>query len=43
MEAGEYVPDGVTNSMVAARLVETDAANGFILDGYCARWRRWMN
>ena len=34
MEAGEYVPDEVTNSMVAARLAETDAANGFILDGY---------
>lgn len=34
MEAGEYVPDEVTNSMVAARLAEDDAANGFILDGY---------
>ena len=34
MEAGEYVPDEVTNSMVAARLAESDAANGFILDGY---------
>ena len=34
MESGEYVPDEVTNSMVAARLAETDAANGFILDGY---------
>lgn len=34
MEAGEYVPDEVTNSMVAARLGEGDAANGFILDGY---------
>lgn len=34
MEAGEYVPDEVTNSMVAARLAEADAANGFILDGY---------
>ena len=28
MEAGEYVPDEVTNSMVAARLAESDAANG---------------
>ena len=34
MEAGEYVPDEVTNSMVAARLAEQDAAAGFILDGY---------
>ncbi len=34
MEAGEYVPDEVTNSMVAARVAEPDAANGFILDGY---------
>ncbi len=34
MEAGEYVPDEVTNSMVAARLAEPDAAQGFILDGY---------
>ncbi|HPE12063.1 MAG: adenylate kinase [Actinobacteria bacterium] len=34
MEAGEYVPDEVTNSMVASRLAESDAAGGFILDGY---------
>jgi adenylate kinase len=34
MEAGEYVPDEVTNSMVADRLAESDAAGGFILDGY---------
>ncbi len=34
MEAGEYVPDEVTNSMVADRLAEADAAGGFILDGY---------
>lgn len=34
MDAGEYVPDEVTNSMVAARLAEPDAAQGFILDGY---------
>ncbi|MCU0299773.1 MAG: adenylate kinase [Candidatus Nanopelagicales bacterium] len=34
MEAGEYVPDEVTNSMVAARVAEPDAAQGFILDGY---------
>ena len=34
MESGEYVPDEVTNSMVASRLAEADAADGFILDGY---------
>ncbi|MFN8184788.1 MAG: adenylate kinase [Candidatus Nanopelagicales bacterium] len=34
MEAGEYVPDEVTNSMVADRLAQDDAAGGFILDGY---------
>lgn len=34
MNAGEYVPDEVTNQMVAARLSEPDAADGFLLDGY---------
>jgi len=34
MDAGEYVPDEVTNSMVADRLAADDAANGFLLDGY---------
>jgi adenylate kinase len=34
MEAGEYVPDEVTNAMVADRLAKQDAAGGFILDGY---------
>lgn len=34
MDAGEYVPDEVTNQMVAARLTEPDAAAGFLLDGY---------
>src|SRR5699024_6132712 len=34
MDAGEYVPDEVTNQMVAARLAEPDAADGFLLDGY---------
>ncbi|WP_147918543.1 adenylate kinase [Ruania zhangjianzhongii] len=34
MNAGEYVPDEVTNQMVAARLAEPDAADGFLLDGY---------
>ena len=34
MDAGEYVPDGVTNAMVRDRLNEVDCANGFLLDGY---------
>ena len=34
MNAGEYVPDEVTNLMVRNRIDETDAANGFLLDGY---------
>jgi adenylate kinase len=34
MDAGEYVPDDVTNHMVAGRLAEPDAAEGFLLDGY---------
>ena len=34
MDAGEYVPDEVTNRMVRARIDEPDAAPGFLLDGY---------
>jgi adenylate kinase len=34
MDAGEYVPDTVTNDMVRARLAEPDAVKGFLLDGY---------
>jgi len=34
MHKGEYVPDSVTNAMVADRLAEADAADGFLLDGY---------
>ena len=34
MEAGEYVPDSITNGMVADRLSQSDAAAGFLLDGY---------
>jgi adenylate kinase len=34
MDAGEYVPDSVTNAMVRDRLAEADAAAGFLLDGY---------
>ncbi|TGN64340.1 adenylate kinase [Nocardioides eburneiflavus] len=34
MDAGEYVPDEVTNRMVRNRIDEDDAAPGFLLDGY---------
>jgi adenylate kinase len=34
MDAGEYVPDEITNAIVANRLTEADAAEGFLLDGY---------
>jgi adenylate kinase len=34
MDAGEYVPDSVTNAMVRDRLAEADCASGFLLDGY---------
>ena len=34
MDAGEYVPDSVTNGMVRERLKENDARDGFLLDGY---------
>ncbi|MCA1981336.1 adenylate kinase [Nocardioides nematodiphilus] len=34
MDAGEYVPDEVTNRMVSNRIVESDAEHGFLLDGY---------
>jgi adenylate kinase len=34
MDAGEYVPDDITNAIVADRLREPDAKNGFLLDGY---------
>lgn len=34
MDAGEYVPDEVTNRMVRDRIDEPDAERGFLLDGY---------
>ncbi|WGX98038.1 adenylate kinase [Nocardioides sp. L-11A] len=34
MDAGEYVPDEVTNNMVRDRIAEPDAEKGFLLDGY---------
>ena len=43
MNAGELVPDAVTNAMVAERLTVDDTANGYLLDGFPrtldqARW-----
>jgi adenylate kinase len=34
MDRGEYVPDEVTNRIVADRLTWQDTKNGFLLDGY---------
>ncbi len=34
MDAGNLVPDSVTNEMVADRLTHEDTRNGFLLDGY---------
>ena len=34
LDAGEYVPDEVTNLMVRNRIDEPDAEPGFLLDGY---------
>ncbi|MEO9139220.1 MAG: adenylate kinase [Jatrophihabitans sp.] len=34
MDAGDLVPDEVTNAMVRARVAEPDAAAGFLLDGF---------
>jgi adenylate kinase len=34
MDAGDLVPDGVTNAMVANRLKMPDAIEGFLLDGF---------
>jgi adenylate kinase len=33
-DAGELVPDAVTNAMVGDRLAKDDTAQGFLLDGY---------
>lgn len=33
-DAGNLVPDSVTNSMVRDRLAQSDVDNGFLLDGY---------
>jgi adenylate kinase len=34
MDAGDLVPDEVTNAMVADRIGEDDALDGFLLDGF---------
>src|SRR5699024_12829364 len=34
MDAGELVPDSVTNQMVRQRLQSSDASAGFLLDGF---------
>jgi adenylate kinase len=34
MDKGAYVPDSLTNEIVADRLAQADAADGFLLDGY---------
>jgi adenylate kinase len=34
VDAGDYVPDSLTNALVASRLEEPDALDGFLLDGY---------
>jgi adenylate kinase len=34
MDRGEYVPDSLTNDLVRDRLSQSDAAAGFLLDGY---------
>jgi adenylate kinase len=34
INAGDYVPDSLTNELVESRLKESDAQAGFLLDGY---------
>ncbi|TQS88587.1 adenylate kinase [Arthrobacter sp. TS-15] len=34
MDAGDFVPDNLTNKMVRDRLSEADVKDGFLLDGY---------
>ncbi len=34
MDAGEYVPDSITNAMVRDRISHDDCTPGFLLDGY---------
>lgn len=34
VDAGDYVPDSLTNELVSSRLDQDDATGGFLLDGY---------
>jgi adenylate kinase len=34
IQSGEYVPDSLTNDLVASRILEDDCSGGFLLDGY---------
>lgn len=34
INAGDYVPDSLTNDLVASRIQADDCADGFLLDGY---------
>jgi adenylate kinase len=34
VDAGDYVPDSLTNALVSSRLEDADALEGFLLDGY---------
>lgn len=34
VDAGDYVPDQLTNELVKNRLLDADALDGFLLDGY---------
>jgi len=34
IDAGDFVPDSLTNDLIASRLQEADAREGFLLDGY---------
>jgi adenylate kinase len=34
IRSGEYVPDSLTNDLVASRIAEDDCRRGFLLDGY---------
>lgn len=34
VDAGDYVPDSLTNALITHRLEEPDALDGFLLDGY---------
>ena len=34
IDAGDYVPDTLTNALITSRLEEPDALEGFLLDGY---------